>query len=209
MKSTLTRTGVAFFATILFLQSCVKHNEVEPQPQPNANYYSAAVAVEWMDVTRQIVKSEGKNPPQASRIYAYAGIAVYESVYPGLSGNRSVAEQIPGFNNLPKLNMFGELDFPAVVNEAMYQVSLKIAGQLKQENEILIKALHEKYFNERLKAVPLEILESSTEFGKMLAIAITSRADNDNFSATRSLAYTVPDWNNNAGYWAPTDNVNV
>jgi hypothetical protein len=204
------KAGLFFLATILFLQSCVKQNDVEPQTQqPQANNYSPAVAVEWMDMTRQIVKSEGKNPPVASRIYAYAGITVYESVYVGLPNNKSVAAQIPGFNNLPKVSSFGELDFPAVVNEAMYRVSLKIAGNLKQENLNAIKALHEKYSNERLKAVPFEVMEASTEYGKTLAIAILNRADNDNFSATRSLAYTVPNWNNDLGNWAPTDNVNM
>jgi hypothetical protein len=210
MKFLLSKAGLLFLASVIFLQSCVKHNDIEPEPQlANADNFSAAVAVDWMELTRQIVSSEGKNPPQASRIYAYAGITVYESVYPGIRGNKSVAEQIPGFVNLPKIKSFGEIDYPAAVNEAMYQVSLKIAGQLKQANQVSIKALHDKYFNDRLKAVPFKVLENSTEYGKSLAIAILNRADNDNFSGTRSLMYTVPDWNNNMGYWAPTDNVNM
>jgi hypothetical protein len=37
------------------------------------------------------------NPPRASRVYAYASIALYESVVDGIKNNKSLQGQLNGF----------------------------------------------------------------------------------------------------------------
>ena len=83
---------------------------------------------------RRVAQSEAKNPPQASRIYAYAAIGLYEAVVPGITGNRSLEGQIPDLANLPKSSSFGKLDFIIAANEALYQISTKVFGTIKPAN---------------------------------------------------------------------------
>ena len=106
---------------------------------------SSLVATEWMQLLRTVVQSEGKNPPQASRIYAYSAIGLYESSVPGMSGYLSLENQIPGLLNLPNKYKRGQLDFTLAANEVLYQISTKIFGTLKQSNIDMIEALHKKY----------------------------------------------------------------
>lgn len=195
-------------ASFLLLQSCRK-NDFEPAPQPPATNTPAKVAVDWMEQTRTMVKSEGKNPPQASRIYAYAAIAVYESVVPGMEGYQSLANQIPLLTGLPDARAFGTLDYPTAVNEAMYHLSVGLVSNLKQSNISAAEALRNKYYAELAGNVPAQVSQNSRQFGKAVAMAILNRANNDNFSATRSMTYSVPDWTTNAAYWAPTDATNL
>jgi hypothetical protein len=195
-------------AAVLFLQSCRK-NDFQAITQPEATTFSAKVASDWMEQTRLIVKAEGKNPPQASRIYAYAAIALYESVLPGLNGYQSLSNQIEGLTNLPNVRDFGVLDYTIAVNEALYQVNLKVYGNIQSANVSNIEKLHSQYYNERVRAISPEKMQSSIEFGKMVATAVLNRANSDNFSATRSMVYTVPDWANNSSYWTPTDATNL
>lgn len=193
-----------FFVFLAVLQSCKKQDTVV-QPQPIASNTNAQVAVDWMEAYRQVVKSEGKNPPQASRIYAYAGIAVYESVVPGMQGYQSLQGQLSGLDKLPKPAMFGQLDYAAIVNEAMYQTAVKLFGTIKPENTVVIEDLHTKYFKADVKRVFAPVLQNSVDFGKMVASAIMDRANSDGFAATRSMIYVVPSRNTNPSFWAPTN----
>jgi hypothetical protein len=145
-----TFTKIKYFSSLLlissflFLQSCRKNDIEQPVTQPAANNTSAQVATEWMDQVRLVVKAEGKNPPQASRIYAYAAIALYESVVPGMQGYKSLQNQVPGLTDLPDARAFGEVDYITVVNEAMYHLNLGLFPKLQQYNANSFEALRNK-----------------------------------------------------------------
>lgn len=188
---------------LLILQSCQKR-DAEVVRQPNATNYSYKVASEWMHTLEKIVQSESKNPPHASRIYAYAGIGLYEAVLPGMEGYQSLEGQIAGLNNLPKAQLFGQLDYTASANEALYQIASKVFVTLKPENLAVIENLHTKYLEETRVKVSNDVLEESVAFGKAVAAAIMDRANNDGFAATRGLVYTIPSTNDNPGFWSPT-----
>src|SRR4051794_29477967 len=103
------RTLVAIATAFLVLPSCQKTDLVAPPTNPSDNMLSAKnakrdadVAVDWMTALRAVVKSEGKNPPQASRIFAYDAIALWEAVMPGMPGHKTLENQVPGLVNLPK-----------------------------------------------------------------------------------------------------------
>lgn len=164
----------------------------------------AQVAIDWMNAFRSIVQSEGKNPPQASRIYAYAGIGLYEAVEPGMGGFKSLEGQIPGLVNLPSKFKKGELDYTLTANEALYQISLKIFGTLKPGNVAAIEALYKDYMDDAVLRLKSKQITESVAFGKGVAAAVLNRADNDNFAATRSLTYAVPSTTINPSFWSPT-----
>jgi hypothetical protein len=194
---------IVITAALLVLQSCRKQNDAI-QVQPDAVNYSSKVATEWMHTIEKIVQSEGKNPPVASRIYAYEAIGLYESVVPGMQGYQSLQGQVPGLTNLPSARTFSKLDYISSANEAMYQIALQIFVTLKPENAKAIEDLHAKYYNDAFHRVLSETVKSSADFGKMVATAVLDRANNDNFANTRTLTYVVPSSTLNASYWSPT-----
>lgn len=160
---------------------------------------SSSVAIDWMNAFREAVKNEGKNPPQASRIYAYAGIGLYEAVVPGMSNYKSLAGQIDGLQSVPKPSM-GQIDMRLTANEALYEISSYIFGTLKPADKRLFDSLHNAYLS-NIASTPAT-LSNSVDYGKLVAAAVLNRAANDNFATTRLLTYMVP--SGDPSYWVPT-----
>ncbi|MDB5246256.1 MAG: phosphoesterase [Segetibacter sp.] len=192
--------------SIIILESCSKQDSYVSY-QPVATNYSAKVAADWMQALRKVVQSETKNPPQASRIYAYAAIGLYEAVMPGMPGYKSLEGQIPDLTNLPNSRSYGRLDYTIAANEALYQISSKVFGSLKPENLAMMEDLHARYLGSASATVSADVTGESKYFGKMIAEAVMNRANNDNFAATRNLSYIVPSPAVNPGFWAPTNAV--
>ena len=201
----LSRVSLAIIA-FAFLPSCKKQDSNQ-STVPDAENYSSKVAVEWMQAFRSGVQSEGVNSPQASRIYAYAAIGLYQSVMPGMAGYKSLEGQVSGLNNLPQANSFGKLDYTVSANEALYQIYANIFGTLQTENVAIMENLHKKYVDDATGKLAQDVITNSTNFGKMVAAAVIDRANNDNFAATRTLTYEPPTNTLNASYWTPTSSV--
>src|SRR5438552_384820 len=83
---------------------------------------NADVALAWMDLTYRLVQSEGVDAPEASRIYAYAGMTLYEAVVNGMPGNSSLASSINSMPDMP-LPVDGQVyDWSSVANSALAKV---------------------------------------------------------------------------------------
>lgn len=67
----------------------------------HAEDFGSDVAQAWMDLLYDVVKVEAVTPPQASRVYGVAALALYETVVPGSAHNRSLAGQLNGLSPLP------------------------------------------------------------------------------------------------------------
>lgn len=208
-------TYLFIFTCIAILPACSKQ-DAAPTPNPEISEQeqmevagrcgrtSSLVATEWMQLIRSIVQSEGKNPPQASRIYAYSAIGLYESTVPGMGGYRSLENQISGLVNLPKRNNFSQVDFTLAANEVLYQISSKIFVTLKQTNIDAIEALRKKYMDAATQNLNRRQISETLDFAQKVAIAVMNRANNDNFASTRSLIYIVPSNVLDPSYWTPT-----
>lgn len=194
-------------ATLLFA-SCQKYDVTVPE-QPRATSYSSDIATEWMYTLQKVVQDEGSNPPVASRIYAYSAIALYEAVLPSMQGYQTLEGQIPGLQNLPDSRMYGKLDPVATANETMFLVINKVFPALKTKNQKLIKDLYTKYYEAAFRRVPSEEVYNSAAFGKAVATAVLNRANNDGYSSSRGLSYSVPSPTLDPSFWSPTNTVVV
>ncbi|WP_207497108.1 vanadium-dependent haloperoxidase [Aridibaculum aurantiacum] len=199
----MLRIFLAITALCLFLSSCRKYDDVVPS-QPAASEFSSTVAIEWMEQYRQAVKNEGLNPPRASRFYAYAGIALYEAVLPGIPGNRSVEGQVPLLANLPKIASFTRLQYNIALNEAMYRVAKGLLPNASAATKNQLDALYKKYNDQLNTQVHETVKNDSREFGYMVAQSVLNRANKDGMAETTSMVYTVPGRTSNAANWAPT-----
>jgi len=65
------------------------------------------------------IKGDAVSPPVAARTYAYAAIAIYESVVHGMPGYRSLAGQLNGLSSLPQPDPGLDYDWPSVLASTM------------------------------------------------------------------------------------------
>src|SRR5436190_16125372 len=85
---------------------------------PLAADLDASFAVDWMRLIYDRVKADTVNAPAAARIYAYAGVTLYEAVAPGIPGDVSLSTPIKGMPGLPAPDGSEIYDWPTVANAA-------------------------------------------------------------------------------------------
>lgn len=102
MKHVHLRSAL-LFAFLLFFVSCNKmhdqfheifHKDPKAGPSEPANKYSSDVVVKWIDMkTRIFLQPQVYQRPGTQslvvRFYAYLGVALYESVVPGMPSYQS------------------------------------------------------------------------------------------------------------------------
>ena len=66
-----------------------------------------------------LVRDEKLVPPLASRLFGYAGVALYEAVAPGVPGTRSLAGQLNELPPLPQPDPQLAYYWPTVANAAL------------------------------------------------------------------------------------------
>lgn len=162
----------------------------------------ATVAVEWMKALCDGVRSEGLSPPVASRIYAYAGVTLYESVVGGMSGYRSLSGQLNAMPPMPQPQSGQTYDWPSSATLALATVSQGIFASASPATLAGFQQLCESQLAARESAgVQKEVIDSSAAYGESVGKAILDWANSDGYQATRGLSYTPP---TGPGLWVPT-----
>jgi hypothetical protein len=191
---------------VSFIISCKKEPVYNPQipGQIQTAQYNAQVATDWMNLYRTIVQDQSVNPPQAARLYAYAGVALYESVLSGMPGNRSFQGQLNGLavDVMPADTQL--LDPGVAANEALYLLA-KTITTLTPNSTLLADSLHAQFL--RTVTSDSATVAHSKQHGAQVADAVVAWAATDNFQSTRGMtaAYTLPSRTGHPEYWLPTD----
>lgn len=172
--------------------------------------YDARIAQDWMQLLYDRIEVEGVSAPGASRLYAYAGVTLYEAVLGGMPDNNSFAGQIDHMPDMPLPLFDAPYDWPAVANEALAQVYHSLFEDGDPETHVAIDYLHDKYLIARRAAVSAltspeetdEVINRSVEYGHEVAQTIIDWKATDNFAETRNLTWPLP--TGFAEYWTPT-----
>ena len=80
------------FSTLLFA-SCKKTSDEERLKKTLTKSFSSEVAQQWHDLQLRFLRLPTATNPygmNGNRYFAYSGIALYESVLPGMPGNLSL-----------------------------------------------------------------------------------------------------------------------
>lgn len=211
MKHFLRLCTLFFIGTILIISGCKKDTTEPVTPAKpdisDVSKYDAQIAINWMNVFRTIVKNQNINPPRASRVYAYTGITLYESLVEGIKNNKSLQGQLNGFavNSIPANT--DSLDYGIVLNEALSIVAKcdTIIPALIMQSLDAINALHDNFLASKTDVVD-SIITKSKARGKLVANAIMKYAAADNFQTVRTMSYIVPPRDmTHPWYWEPTD----
>ena len=178
---------------VALIMLCLSFNPVLAQGvSVPTTEHDPAIAVEWMDLTYRIVKQEAVNAPAASRIYAYAGVTLYEAVVNGMPENYSMAGQVTGLPDLPLPEEDEVYDWPSVANAALAMVLEGLFPNGSEETLQMIADLQEKWVGVRVEEVGEEVVDRSLEYGEVLAQELLDWIADDNYAATRDVAYELP-----------------
>lgn len=177
----------------------------------------ADALIQWMQLLFDRVDGQAVNIPTAARLYAYAGIAAYESVWHGMSDAVSLGERLNAMPVMPTPADGQVYDWASVVNGALHRVSLELLEPARNlatldssfslntiESNVTrqsIEGLYRLQIRQRADSVPMEIITASLDYGAQIGDAVVAYADTDGFSETRQMPYVVPV---GEGLWIPT-----
>ncbi len=178
-----------------------------------ASAYSSGVAYDWMYLDLQLIQqTPGFSPPVAARALGYLGLALYESVVPGMSGYQSLAGQLNELSSLPWAQPDEPLHWPTVANAALATMTRMMFSNASAENKARIETLERglplKYTQDfDPNSVTPDISNRSETFGKLMAMAIMTWARTDGGHEAwgpirRSQANYVPP--SGSGKWSAT-----
>src|SRR5262249_3874554 len=117
-------------------------------------------------------RTGGITPPVQARLYAYMGLALYESLVAGMPGHRSIARHLNGIGELPRAH--GRYYWPLVASSAMAEVMRGLWGDatnVAAQNIADIDAL-EAQFEAAAAQVPTTLQRRSIDFGHAVGAAV-------------------------------------
>tara|TARA_B100000902_G_scaffold324837_1_gene319184 strand:+ start:5770 stop:7122 length:1353 start_codon:yes stop_codon:yes gene_type:complete len=174
-----------FSVLIYFFVSCSSNEKYEK----NIEFYNNPdIFHNSMQKLTDVIVYDIFSPPVASRIYVYPSIAAYEVLRNSFSNYKSLTGQLNGLNPIPEPDNTKEYSFPVASIHAFLTVAKDL---IFSENKIL-SYQDELYADFRKMGIPNDILESSLEYGEIVAGHIKSWYDKDNYKQTRSFPkYTI------------------
>ncbi len=196
---------VVIVSSVLLFSSC-NNNSDETITQTPVSNFSGKIASDWMEIVRKTVKIENKNPPQASRIYGYNGVALYESLISGMSQNKSLAGQINGYTSVTEAPS-SEVDYPLVANEVLHELNKSMFGSgISSASSTRLDSIYNANLSGRNLIIGNFKTNNSVAYGKQIAVNMISYVSSDNFTETRTMNYVVPVRDAvHPQYWAPTN----
>ena len=150
-----------------------------------ASAYSAGVASDWFALALQLIQqTPGFSPPVAARALGYMGLALYESVEPGMPGYQSLAGQLNELSSLPWAQPDEPLHWPTVANASLATMTRMMFSNATPENkariDLLERSLPLKYTQDfDPNSITADISNRSETFGKLMAMAIMTWARTD------------------------------
>jgi len=219
MKHSINLLTATFLICLLTLVSCQKDIKNEPNAQGelqssaanNSNghleqtkKFSSEAAIKWQDMQLRILRLPvGVNPYGLNgvRNFAYCGIALYESVVPGMPAYQSLYGQLNGMPEMPDTKPGKAYHWPTSANAALaymnkhfYTAANTPAYQTPMDS--LENALNTAYQAE----VDPETFQRSQDFGRTIAQRVFTWSTTDG-SLNANPPYVqaaFPLWNNTA-----------
>lgn len=135
------------------------------------------------------------SPPVSSRVYAYVAIAAYEALIPDQAQYRSLAQQLNGFENVPKPDASKKYNFALASVKAMMTVARTLTFSVEKYDDF------EKNTYQKFSYLPTDIYKNSMAYGEQVGKHILAYSKTDNYLKIRGLRYTVKQ---NTNKWQPT-----
>lgn len=168
-----------------------------------AKTFSSDVVVSWINMQLQMLKvplPAGTAGQATDRCQAYCGIALYESIVPGMPAYQSLSGQLTDFPAMPSTEPGKAYHWAASANAALAEMNRRLFPATADANKTAMTNLENKlqavYSNEADAAT----LERSIALGKEVATRVFNWAATDG-SANVNTPYVPPV---GLGLWVPT-----
>lgn len=190
---------------VLFLGACQKDIHNEPQYDAAAKAKAAGdrghlvqtktftsdVAQDWLDMELRL-QWANTYALNGNRFFAYLGVALYESVVPGMPAYRSLEGQLNGMPDMPETEPGTAYHWPAAANTALAYLLRNF--YTRPESQWLMKSVDslETALNTRYRAeVNAETFARSVAFGAEVAERILAWAKADGADKA-NCTFTTP-----------------
>ncbi len=191
-RSTLSRRG----AILLALLGSVLAGCARKLPPVELGFVTR-----WTKTHYALARAERLSPPVASRLTAYAAIALYEGYAAFSDSLRTLAGQLNGLDSLPKPRREERYDPALVALEAQTTTLRHLYREGFASTQVAITTARDSLLAARVaQGVSPLIRDRSLDYGKQLGQAILDWAAKDGFEG-RSLAYEPL---KGPQYWVPT-----
>jgi len=164
--------------------------------------YSSDVVKKWLGVQTAMLYRPAGNPfgLNPGRYMAYFGVALYESVVPGMPTYQSLQNQLNGMPAMPQTEPGVGYYWPAAANAALATMTRSFYGTTAAFDDAAVTAMENELNAEYRAAAGNEMFERSAAFGKEVADRIFewSKTDNANWP---TVPYQLPE--PFPGMWQP------
>jgi hypothetical protein len=171
-----------------------------------ASSYDSSVAIDWFTLQTNLVQTTpGFTPPVAARAFGYSGVALYESVAPGMPDYQTLAGQLNELTEPPQPSAGVAYHWPMVANSALATITRYMYANTADENKAAIDALYDQYAAEFESTLDADVFSRSVTQGRVVADAvyIWSLTDGGHEGYLRNFPedYAPP---SGVGMWVPT-----
>jgi hypothetical protein len=183
----------------------LKYNQVKPSSE-----YKAELAQQWMQMAYNSVKARGFFALDASRLYAYTSLVMYESMVHGFPNGLSMEGQLKSFTQVPKPKENLRYDWGIVLCHATPLVLNHMLQ--KPNNAITFDIINLERSQERTLVqesnLPNDVVANSKAFAAELADYIIKFADSDGTAELLTRQYTMPSTSVNPAFYDGVEQTN-
>ncbi len=171
-----------------------------------AEQYDSTVPLRWYQLMLTLVETTpGWTPPVVARAFGYLGVALYESVVPGMPANRSLVGQLNDLAALPQADPQRNYHWPTAANAAMETLIRQLFNHTTDANHTRIEQLAQQQAADLQSQTDPLTYARSNAFGTQIAWAIYSWSLADGAFAAEAHNFP-PDYTVSIkpGLWEPT-----
>jgi hypothetical protein len=178
------------------------HGASEERYSPT-NAYSSDGVIKWMDMQLELIRTSspfiGGLPP--SRPFAYASIALYESVVPGMPDCRSLSGQLTDMPAMPGMLPGNSYHWPTCANAALAAINRSFFPNASIACKAAMNVLEHELNTAYQAQTDNATFQRSVNFGRAVAKLIFDWSKSDGYANNIKKSYTPPA---GQGLWAPT-----
>jgi hypothetical protein len=172
---------------------------------PSAESFEADVATAWFDQTLRLIRqTPGYSPPVASRVLAYMGVSLFESLVPGITGGRSLVGQVRDFPEVSSVGRNAVYDWNIVANSTLASIARSLFPTAPAEIRAELDTLESGILVGARRGVPVGVVRRSVDRGRLVAAAVYdwSVSDGGHAGFANNFPPYVPPVG--PGLWVPT-----
>lgn len=155
--------------------------------------YEGVLLHDWVQLSYQFLKDNAAQGPHAARAYGYIGMTAWESVYGGIAGGKSLADQVNDYYESAYLDTDREYDWGIVQASAMRHVFPEIIENITQSQKTAAGLLADLQETQLMsKGVSEEVRNNSKDLGKRIATRIIYRIRRDGRDNIKNVNPVLP-----------------